>query len=258
MNRLTVTLITRDEEKNLPRALASLADLPDEVLVVDSGSTDRTCELARQYGARVLERTWTDYSDQKNFAASQASQDWVLNLDADEELSPELQTSLHHWKTEPPTAVAYWMRRKARYLGGWILHCGWYPDPKLRLYRRDRARFVGALHESLQVDGRTGWLQGELYHHTVNSFDEHRSRLQHYTTLAAKQLFAAGRRGWRLPLLVASPWVFVRTFFFQQGFRDGYRGGLIAVMAAYYVFLKYRKLGVLVRGGSLEAENSRR
>lgn len=254
MNRLTVTLITRDEEKNLPRALASLGNLADEILVVDSGSTDHTCELARQRGARVLERAWTNYGDQKNFAATHAAHDWILNLDADEELSPELQTSLRQWKTEAPAAVAYRIRRKARYLGRWIHHSGWYPDPKLRLYRRDRAGFVGALHEGLAVEGPTAWLEGDLHHYSVNSFEEHVRKLRCYATLAAAQLFTAGRRHWLLPMLLASSWAFLRTFFLQQGFRDGYRGLLIALMTAYYVFLKYHKLGVLVRGGSLDAE----
>jgi glycosyltransferase involved in cell wall biosynthesis len=253
MNRLTVTLITRDEEKNLPRALASLGDLADEILVVDSGSTDHTCEIARQRGARVLERAWTNYSDQKNFAALHAAHDWILNLDADEELSPELQTSLRRWKTEAPTAVAYRIRRRPRYLGGWIHHSGWYPDPKLRLYRRERARFVNELHERLAVDGPMAWLEGDLNHYTVNTFEEHVRSVRRYTTLAAAQLFAAGRRRWLLPMLFASPWAFLRTFVLQQGFRDGYRGLLIAVMAAYYVFFKYRKLGVLARGRPLES-----
>jgi len=254
MNRLTVTLITRDEEKNLSRALASLSDLADEILVVDSGSTDRTCELARRHGARVLERAWTNYSDQKNFAAAHGAHDWILNLDADEELSPELQASLRQWKGEEPTAGAYRVRRKAHYLGRWIHHSGWYPDPKLRLYRRDRARFVGALHEGLAVEGPTAWLPGEIHHYTVTTFEEHVRSVRRYTTLAAAQLFAAGQRRWLLPLLVATPWAFVRAFFLQQGFRDGYRGALIALMGAYYVFLKYLKLGALVRGGWLDAE----
>ncbi|MFQ5662578.1 MAG: glycosyltransferase family 2 protein [Terriglobia bacterium] len=254
MNRLSVTLITRDEEKNLPRLLASLGDLPDEIVLVDSGSTDRTCAIARQHGARVIERPWTDFSDQKNFAAAQAKHQWILNLDADEELSPALQAELQRWKGEPAAAVAYALPRKARYLGGWILHSGWYPDPKLRLYRGDQARFVGRLHESLVTRGPVGRFQGELYHYTVNTLSEHLNRINRYTTLAAAELFASGRRRWVLPLLLVPPWTLLRTFFFQQGFRDGYRGWLIAQMAACYTFLKYAKLGVLVRGGSLTSE----
>jgi hypothetical protein len=165
-----------------------------------------------------------------------------------------LRASLRRWKSQPTTAVAYRMRRRARYLGRWILHSGWYPDPKLRLYHRERARFTGAVHEALQVDGPTAWLEGELYHHTVNTLAEHVASVHRYTSLAAAQLFADGRRQWLLPMLMGSPWAFLRTLLFQQGFRDGYRGLQIAAMAAYYVFLKYRKLGILARGGSLEPQ----
>lgn len=258
MNRLTATVITLNEEKNLPRALASVTGVADEIVVVDSGSTDRTCELSRAAGARVLERAWTDYSDQKNFAATQAAHDWILSLDADEELSPELAAEIAAWKKSAPGAVAYSFPRRARYLGRWIGHSGWYPDVKRRLYRRDAARFVGALHESLVVEGPTAQLRGELRHYTVDSFEEHRRSVRRYTTLAAQQMHAAGRRRWFLPLLAASPWAFLRSFFFQQGFRDGTRGLLIASMAAYYVFLKYAKLGALVRGRTLAPEPGKR
>ncbi|MFQ5818365.1 MAG: glycosyltransferase family 2 protein, partial [Terriglobia bacterium] len=251
MNRLTVTLITCDEERNLPRALGSLAGLADEIVVVDSGSTDRTCEIARQHGARVVERAWTDFSDQKNFAASQATHDWIFSLDADEELSSGLHAELRHWKEEPAAAAAYAMPRKARYLGRWIHHSGWYPDPKRRLYHRERARFVSPLHESLQVDGPVGRFQGDLYHHTFATVSDHVARVNTYTSLAAEHLFAAGRRRWLLPLLVSPPWMLLRTYFLKQGFRDGYPGWLIANLTALASFLKFAKLGILVHGGSL-------
>jgi glycosyltransferase involved in cell wall biosynthesis len=258
MNPLTVTIITLNEERNLPRALASVAGLADEVVVVDSGSTDRTRALARAQGARVVERGFTDYSEQKNFAAAQASNDWILSLDADEELSPELQQAVQEWKGSPPDAAAYGVQRRAHYIDRWINHSGWYPDPKLRLYHRQRARWVGALHEGLQVDGPTGWLEGELRHYTVTTFAQHVRSVRRYTTLAARQLFVAGRRQWLLPFLFAAPWTFVRTLIFQLGILDGIRGLQIAVMASYYVFLKYWKLGVLARGGVLEAEGGPR
>lgn len=258
MNRLTVTIITLNEEKNLPRALDSVAGIADEIVVVDSGSADRTRELARERGARVFERAFTDYSEQKNYAAAQASNDWIFSLDADEELSPELQQSIQGWKSTEATAAAYGMQRRAHYIDRWIKHSGWYPDPKLRLYRRERARWVGALHEGLRVEGPTGRLEGELRHFTVSSFGQHVRSVRRYTTLAARQLFAAGRRRWLLAFLLAAPWTFVRTLIFQLGFLDGFRGLQIAVMASYYVFLKYWKLGVLARSGTLEAEGGRR
>ncbi len=250
MNRLSVTLITLNEERNLPRALASVGGLADEIVVVDSGSRDRTVELARQHGARVLERAWTDFSDQKNFAAAQASHDWILSLDADEELSPELRAELERWKQATPEAVAYEMPRRARYLGQWIKHSGWYPDRKRRLYRRDKARFAGVLHESLEVNGAIGRLEGDLRHYTVETLDEHRAKMEGYTTLAARELYRTGRRQWLLPLLVAPPWAFLRTYFFQQGFHDGAAGWHIARMAARYVYLKYSKLRALAREAS--------
>ena len=251
MNRLTVILITLNEERNLPRLLASLADLADEIVVVDCGSTDRTCEIAWQHGARVFFRPWTGYGDQKNFAAAQATHEWVLALDADEELSPQLRESLLVWKEQAPTKVAYEFPRKASYLGRWIRHSGWYPDRKVRLYRRDLARFVGVVHESVQVDAPVGRLDGDLYHHTVRTFADHVAKVDRYTTLAAEQLFAAGRRHWLAGMLLAAPWTFLQRLFLQGGVLDGYRGWLIAGMAARYVFLKYRKLGVLVSGGLL-------
>ncbi len=254
MNRLTATLITFNEEQNLPRALASLADLADEIVVVDSGSTDRTCEIARQHGARVFNQMFIDFAEQKNFAAAQAGYEWILSLDADEELSPELRESLRAWKKQPPDAVAYEFARKPKYLGGWIHHSGWYPDRKVRLYRRDRARFVGRLHESVEVGGPVERLSGDLYHYTVRTFAEHIAKVNTYTTLAAEQAFAAGQRRWRLAMIVAPPWTLLRTFFLQRGFLDGYRGWLIAQMAARYVFLKYRKLGRLVESGASKPE----
>lgn len=255
MNHLTVTLITRDEESDMPRALASVAGIADEIVVVDSGSRDRTCDVARAAGAKVVTRDWTDYSDQKNFAASLAAHDWILNLDADEEPDPRLRTSLAQWKDTQPEAVAYWMRRKACYLGRWILHSGWYPDPKLRLYRKDKARFVGTVHESLTVEGPTAWLEGELLHYTMNTLEDHLRKTRRYSALSARQLAQSGRRGWLLYFLFAPPWEFFRRFLLQQGFLDGTRGILIAAVSTYYVFLKYWKLGILLRGGTILGED---
>jgi len=253
MNGLTATLITLNEEQNLPRALSSLEDLPEEIVVVDSGSRDHTCELARRYGARVFSRPWTHFADQRNFAAAQARYDWILALDADEELSLELRDSLRAWKKRAPAAAAYEFARRAHYLGGWIRHSGWYPDRKARLYRRDRARFVGVAHDSLEVHGRVERLGGDLYHHAFRSLAEHLAKVDSYTSVAARQLYAEGLRRWRPAMLLAPPWTLVQKFLLRGGFLDGYRGALIAWMAARYVFLKYRKLGRLVRGGSMSS-----
>jgi glycosyltransferase involved in cell wall biosynthesis len=252
MPQLSATLITYNEERDLPQALASLAGVADEIVVVDSGSTDRTCDLARQRGARVAFRAFHGFGEQKNFAAAQASHDWVLSLDADEELSPELRASLLAWKGSAPAFPAYQFARRTKYLGKWIRHSGWYPDYHVRLYHRDRARFVGALHESVRADGPAGRLAGDLLHYTVRSLDEHYAKLEVFTSLAAEDLYARGRRRWRAAMCLAAPWAFLNTLVLRLGFLDGYRGAVIAWTSALYVWMKYHKLGRLVRGGQLE------
>ena len=252
MPLLSAILITYNEERDLPQALASLEGLADETIVVDSGSTDRTCELAREHGAKVFLRGFDGFGEQKNFAAGQASQDWVLSLDADEAVGPELRASLLAWKKSEPDRIAYEVGRRTNYLGKWIWHSGWYPEYHLRLYRRDRARFVGSLHESLQAVGPTGRLAGDLLHYTVRSLSEHYAKLDIFTTLAAEDLFLRGKRRWRGAMYAAAPWTFASRLIFRLGFLDGYRGVLIAWTSARYIWLKYRKLGQLVRGGKLE------
>jgi glycosyltransferase involved in cell wall biosynthesis len=252
MPLLSAILITYNEERDLPQALLSLAGLADEIVVVDSGSTDRTCDLARQGGARVVVRPFSSFDEQKNFAADQSSHNWVLSLDADEAVSPELRSSLLAWKHNIPDRVAYQIGRRTNYLGKWIHYSGWYPEYHLRLYRRDRARFVGALHESVQADGPTGRLDGDLLHYTVRSLAEHYAKLEVFTTLAAEEMHARGMRRWRAGMYFATPWTFLNRLVFRLGFLDGYRGVLIAWTSAVYVWMKYRKLGQLVRGGKLE------
>lgn len=250
MPPISATIITLNEEQNLPRALASLSSV-DEVIVVDAGSADRTRELAAAHGARVLEHTWEGWSAQKNFAAAQARHDWILSLDADEALSPELQTALAEWKTRTPEADGYRMARRAYYLGRWIHHAGWYPDRKLRLYRRDKGRWAGAVHESVVVDGRVADLAGDIHHYTHASLSEHLQQLDFFTTAAARDLYTRGKRASWFGLLVAPPVAFLKSFLVQQGFRDGAHGFLIASMAAVYVFVKEAKLWTLAHGGTL-------
>jgi glycosyltransferase involved in cell wall biosynthesis len=253
MNRVSACLITLNEEENLPRALASLAGIADEIVVVDSGSTDRTEEIARQHGAAFFSRAWTNYADQKNFAAECAVNDWIFSMDADEELSSALQTSLLAWKKNTPDFPVCEMTRRTWYLGAWIRHSGWYPDFQRRLYRRDSAEFSGIIHESLRFEGKPGRLSGDLLHYTVRSFDEHVAKVERYTTLAAQRMFGQGRRNWRGALWLATPWSWFQNFVLRGGFLDGYRGALIAQMAARSVRLKYAKLGKLVAATSRRA-----
>ena len=190
----------------------------------------------------------------KNFAASQATNDWVLSLDADEiALSDQSsRAALIVWKRQEPRHAAYEINRRTNFLGGWICHSGWYPEYHVRLYRRDRAQFVGALHETVKSAEPARPPGGDLLHFTVRTLHEHYAKLDVFTNKAAEDLYARGRRSWRGGMCFAAPWTVVQKFLFQLGFLDGYRGALIAWTAGRYVWMKYRKLGVLLRGGKLQ------
>ena len=239
--KITATIITLNEERNVARAVESLR-CSDEILIVDSGSTDRTVELAEKLGVRVLEAGWLDYAAQKNWAAEHASNDWILSLDADEALSEALEAEIWNLKKSGPEYDAYTMPRLANYLGRWIYHSGWYPDRKVRLYHRDKAKWVGDfVHESVQPSGRVGHLNGNILHFTCESLSEHVKTMDRYTTLAAQELAARKVKVPASRLIVDPAWTFVKTYFLQRGFLDGPEGLTIAHMAAFYTFLKYSK-----------------
>jgi len=251
MPALTAILISYNEELDLLRALASLEEVADEIILVDSGSTDRTCEIARQCGARVFTRQLDNFAEQKNYAASLATNDWILSIDCDQELSPELRLAILAWKQQEPARNGYEIPLLTNYLGAWIRHSGWYPEWRLLLFRRGHGRFVGALHERLVVQGSAGRLNGHLFHYTIRSLAEHRAKLDTMSTLAAEDLFARGRKGWRAPMIFAPPWTVVQRLVFQLGILDGRRGWLIAWLSGKYIYLKYRKLGRLLAGEKL-------
>jgi len=239
--KITATIITQDEETSIARAMESLRCC-DEILVIDSGSSDRTLELARNLGARVIESPWRGYAGQKNWAASQASNDWILSLDADEALSEALEGEIWTLKKKGPEFDAYTMPRLAQYLGRWILHSGWYPDRKVRLYNRNKAHWVGDfVHEGVEVKGAVGHFESNLLHFTCESLSEHLKRMDRYTTLAAQQLVSQKAVIPTRRLTLDPAWTFLRTYFFQRGFLDGLEGLTIAYMAALYTFLKYAK-----------------
>jgi glycosyltransferase involved in cell wall biosynthesis len=243
--KITATIITLNEERNIARAIESLR-CTDEILIVDSGSTDRTVELAQNLGVRVIEAGWRGFSGQKNWAAEQATHDWILSLDADEALSEALEAEIWSLKKSGPRYDAYTMPRLARYLGRWILHSGWYPDRKVRLYRRDKAKWLGDfVHESVQVSGRTGHLESNILHFTCDSLSEHLRTLDRYTTLAAQEIAARKMRVPLVRLIVDPAWTFLRSYVLQRGFLDGLEGLIIAYMAAFYTFLKYSKARIM-------------
>lgn len=239
--KISATIIAYNEERNIARAIESLRCC-DEVVVVDSGSSDRTVDIAEKLGARVVESVWRGYSGQKNYATEVSEHDWILSLDADEALSEALEGEIWQLKKNGPDQDAYTMPRLAQYLGRWILHSGWYPDRKVRLFRRDKARWTGDfVHESVKVEGRVGHLEANLLHFTCTSLTEHLKSMERYTTLAAEQIVAQKRRVTYTQLLGDPLWTFFRTYVVKRGFMDGPEGLAIAYMAAFYNFLKFMK-----------------
>lgn len=240
MRRITGVIITRNEEARIGEALASLSCC-DEIVVVDSFSSDRTREIARARGARVIEHAWEGYSKQKNFAAAQAGNDWILSVDADERVSMELASDIAAWKNSHAgdAHCAYSVPRRVFYLGRWIRHSGWYPDRKIRLYDRRHCRWEGDfVHEAMKVDGTPGRFSGDLLHFPYRDWNDHNARIERYTELAAKAARANGRHGNVLKLAFGPPAAFLKSFILQAGFLDGWRGFAIAYMAARYVFKK--------------------
>ena len=224
MVALTGVIITRNEERHIAAAIASLACC-DEILVVDSESTDRTREIAEKCGARVLLHPWEGYAAQKNFAAAAAAHHWILSLDADERVSAELAAELYDWKRSTPSATAGSMPRRVFYLGAWIRHSGWYPDRKIRLYRRDQARWEGDfVHERLVTTGTIHQFSGDILHFPYPSWNDHMQRIERYTHLAAKAAKENRRRGNPVRLLLGPPLEFLRTLVFRGGILDGWRG----------------------------------
>ncbi len=239
MPGITATIITFNEQGNIAAAIASLSCC-DEILVVDSGSTDRTREIAAARGARVIEHPWQGYSRQKNFAAEQARHDWILSVDSDERLSIELADEIVRWKKFSISSInAYSMPRRAFYMGKWIRHSGWYPDRKIRLYDRRHCRWDGEfVHERMRTDGPIGSFHGDLFHFPFRDWNDQIARADRYIDLAAKEARSNGRRGNLLKMAVAPPLAFIKAFVIQRGFLDGWRGLAIAYMGARYVFLR--------------------
>lgn len=239
--QISATIVTLNEERNIARAIESLR-VVDEIVVVDSGSTDGTRAIAARLGARVIEEKWRGYAGQKNFAAACASFEWILSIDADESVSEDLEGEILQLKKEGPKFRAYSFPRLAQYLGRWIRHSGWYPDRKIRLYERGIAKWEGEyVHESVVCSEPVGQLNGNLLHFTCASLSEHLGTIDQYTRLAAAEVRASGRRVSMRHLTVDPLWTVFRTYVLRLGFRDGLQGVAIAWMAGLYVFLKYAR-----------------
>ena len=239
---LTATVITFNEAANIQAALESVS-WADEIVVVDSESTDDTAAIARRFTDKVIVRPWPGYVAQKNFAAEQASHDWILSLDADERISAPLADEIRALLKAGPAAAGYRLPRVTFHLGRWIRSTDWYPDHQLRLYDRRRARWAGRyVHESVKADGPVVDLRGEIEHYAYRDLAHHFQTMDRYTTLAARQMFEEGRRAGLLDLAVHPPAAFLRNYLLRGGFRDGIPGLIVSAMNARYVGLKFAKL----------------
>jgi glycosyltransferase involved in cell wall biosynthesis len=263
--QLSVVIITFNEEANLARTLTSVkplvADGKGEIIVVDSGSTDRTVEIAKSFGAKVFIEEWKGYAAQKNSAIDKATGDWILSLDADEEVERDLAELIHHAISErrPPkpellaamgvswpnaNANGYWIRRRNKFMGRWIEHGGFWPDPKLRLFRRSAGRFESRpVHEDILVEGRTSRiLSGALIHHSYPTLADYIEHMNRYSSLGAEMVVATGRVRFSVINIVLRPLTtFLYNYFFRLGFLDGREGLLLHLYHAVYVSWKYAK-----------------
>jgi len=241
--RISAVIITLNEEDRLPDCLASLQGVSDEIVVVDSYSADSTLEIARAAQARVWQNRFEDYSQQKNFAMSQAGCEWILNLDADERVSPELKRAIIELKGSgiPGTTTAFAIKRKTYYLGRWIRHSGWYPDRKIRLFKKSAASWQGRIHERLHVDGDIASLPGEILHFTYRNIGDHVRRLERYSAFQAEEIVRKGKKCLFLRLFLLPPVTFLRHYIWKLGVFDGYPGLVIAMVSSWGTAMKYLK-----------------
>ena len=245
---VTVTIITLNESRHIAAAIDSAA-WADEILVVDSGSTDDTVAIATAKGVRVMSRTWPGYVDQKNYAASVASHDWIFSLDADERVTAALADEVRQVVASDPVERAFRVPRVTFHLGRWVRTTDFYPDYQTRLYDRRAARWQGKyVHESVIADGPSGQLKHELQHYSYRDLADHLDRINKYSTLAAQQMYEGGRRAGVVDLLLHPPAAFLRNYVLRGGFSDGTAGLALSLVNAYSVFLKFAKLWELQQG----------
>ena len=241
MEKISVAIITKDEELNIRQCLESVK-WADEIVVVDSGSTDRTLEICREYNVSAYVEEWKGFSRQKNSAIQKTRNEWVLSLDADERVTPTLVREISRLMETGPRREGYFMARKNFFLGRWMRRCGWYPDFNLRLFRKSRGGFLErSVHECVKVQGEVGYLENALEHHTYRSLTDFLKRMDRYSRLGAEEMRKEGRR-FRMADLLRPPFTFFQMYFLRLGFLEGYRGFLLSRLYSFYTFAKYAKL----------------
>jgi glycosyltransferase involved in cell wall biosynthesis len=246
MPRISSITITKDSGRHIGACLDSLS-FCDERIVVDSGSTDDTVEIARAKGAKVVHQDWLGFGPQKNFALTLANGDWILWLDSDEAVTPELAAAIKEAVVRGD-ADGYEMSRLSSFCDRPLRHSGWYPDYVMRLFRRDKGRFsTRAIHEKVELHGTVKRLSGDITHHPVERLEDAIRRVDSYSTLGAQEIVAAGRRVWFITGIVRGLWAFIRAYILRAGFLDGREGFLLAVANAEGTYYRYMKAWLMGR-----------
>jgi glycosyltransferase involved in cell wall biosynthesis len=239
---VSVAIITKNEEDNIGDCLESVK-WADEIIVVDSGSDDGTADICERYGVRLYTEPWKGFSAQKNSAIEKATNDWILSLDADERVTPELRKEITALCENETAKNGYFIARKNFFLGRWIRHCGWYPNYTLRLIKRGKGSFgEREVHESLSVRGDTGYLNHPMEHYTYKTISDYLKRLDRYSTLAARELQKEKKRYGIHHIVFRPLYTFLHMYFIRLGFLDGYFGFMLSILYSFYTFSKYIKL----------------
>ena len=241
---LSAVIISYNEEQNIGRCLQSLVGIADEIILVDSASTDKTCTIAAQYGATIIQHPFEGFAAQKNYAAQCATHDWVLSLDADEELSEELKSAILQIKNKA-SFDAYFLKRATNFCGTFIRHGSWYPDKQCRLWDKTKGDWQGIIHEKWRLfdpNKKYGTLSGDLLHYSFNSISDYLNMTERYTSLSAKEALIHGKNVSLLKLMIGPKIKFFQDYILRLGFLDGYAGYVAYRLAANMAFVKYSKI----------------
>ena len=234
-------MICYNAEKTIEKALSSI-DWADEIIVVDSFSTDRTLEICKKFDVNLFQKEWQGYGEQRRWSVKQAKYDWIFVIDSDEEVSNDLRKELLIIKDEKTNSDVYSMSWKVYYMHRWIMHSGWYPNYKERLFNKNKASWnENELHEKLNYDGVAMKLKGDLYHYTYSDIEDQVEKLNNYSSIAAEDLYAKGLKPSLIRAIISAIWRFLKIYFLKAGFLDGAAGFIIGVMESYYVMLRYFK-----------------
>jgi glycosyltransferase involved in cell wall biosynthesis len=242
LSKLSCIIITRNESKNIRRCLENIS-WADEIIVVDSFSTDDTKKIASAFTNRIFDLNWEGFGPAKEYAKKQASGNWILSVDADEQVTEKLKDEIQKIVRSDDSLDGYFIPRRSYFLGRWMKHGGWYPDFVLRLFRKDKGDFTSKLvHEEVTVKGRTGRLKNDLLHYTDPDYDHYLEKLNRYTSMDALQQYQKGKAGSIVNLLIRPAAAFFKAYLIKRGFLDGLPGLILAVSSAFHVFAKYVKL----------------